>query len=82
MAVDPEDAEPIKKDEWSAGEHRTLIGAVKPGDPSRKLEVYATMRGNCRKQLNHVKKRVDPGIARIATRAERNLLMFSSSQTR
>ena len=39
---------------WSAVEHRTLLDAVKPGEPFRQLGVYANMRGDCRKQLDHI----------------------------
>ena len=49
-------------------EHMALLGAVKPGEPFRQLGVYANMCGDCRKQLEHVKKRVDPGVECMATR--------------
>ena len=44
------------------------LDAVKPGEPFRQLGVYANMRGDCRKQLDHVKKWVGPGIVCMATR--------------
>ena len=52
---------------WPAEEHMTLLDAVKPGESFRQPGVYANMRGDYRKQLCHVKKRVDPGIACMAT---------------
>ena len=66
--IRPGDAEPTDQGEWSAEECRTLLDAVGPGEPFRQLGVYANMRGDCRKQLDHVKKRVDPGFACMATR--------------
>ena len=54
--------------EWPAEEYRVLLDAVKPGESFRQLGVCANMRGDCRKQLDHVKKRVDPGIACMVTR--------------
>ena len=60
-------AERTDDGEWSAEEDRVLLDAVKPGEPFRHLGVYANMRDDCRKQLDHVKKRVGPGIACMAT---------------
>ena len=54
--------------EWSAKECRTLLGAVKLGEPFRQLGVYANMRGGCRKQMDHIKHRVEPGLACLAAR--------------
>ena len=64
----PANARPTDEGEWSAVERRTLLGAVKPGDPFRQLGVYANMQGDCRKQLDHVRKRVNPGITCMAAR--------------
>ena len=36
-------AEPADDGEWSAKEHITLLGAMRPGDPFRQLGVYASM---------------------------------------
>ena len=71
------DAEPTDEGDWPAEEHRTLLDAVKPGDPFRQLEVYANMRGDCRKQLGHVRKRVDPGIACIKCMATQGKTEFT-----
>ena len=49
-------------------ECRALLDAVKPGEPFSQLRVYATMRGDCRKQLDHIKQRVEPGLACLAAR--------------
>ena len=70
IKVCPANAGPTDEGEWSTVEHRTLLGAVKPGDPFRKLGVRANMQGDGRKQLDHVRKRVDPGIACMTTRWE------------
>ena len=55
LTVGPANAERIDDFEWSAEEHRTLLGAVKPGEPFRQLGVNANMRDDCRKQLDHIK---------------------------
>ena len=68
LNVSPATAEPTEEGEWPAVEHRTLLDAVEPGEPFRQLGMYATMRGDCRKQLDHVRKRVNPGTACMAVR--------------
>ena len=68
LTIGPTNAEPTDEGEWSAEEHRALLDAVKPGEPFMQLGVYANMHGDCRKQLDRVKKRVDSGIACMATR--------------
>ena len=68
MSTSQENSKPTDDGEWSAVEHRALLDVVKPGEPSHQLDVYANMRGDCRKQLGHIKKRVEPGIACLAAR--------------
>ena len=68
VAAPPENIQPSDDGEWSANECRTLLDAVKLGEPFRLLGVYANMWGYCRKQLDHIKQRVEPGIACLAAR--------------
>ena len=41
--MSPAAAGPTDVGEWPAVEHRTLLGAVKPGGPFRQLGVYANV---------------------------------------
>ena len=68
LAVHPKNIRPTDAGEWSAKEHRTLLDAVKPGEPFRQLRVHGNMRGDCRKQLGHIKNRVEPGFACLTAR--------------
>ena len=61
-------ANPTDDGEWSAREHRTLLDAVRPGEHFHQLGVYADIRGDCRKQLGHIKKRVEYGMACLIAR--------------
>ena len=49
LNVCPANTGPTDEREWPAVEQRTLLGAVKPSDPFRKLGMYANMQGDCRK---------------------------------
>ena len=68
LIICPDNAQPTDGGEWSVREHRVPLAAVKPGEPFRQLGVYANMRGGGRKQLGHIKKRVEPGTACLAKR--------------
>ena len=68
LLLNPATTGPRDEGEWSAVEHRTLLDAVKPGEPFRQLGVYASMRRDCREQLDHIRKRVNPGTACMAAR--------------
>ena len=66
----PANTGPTYEGGWSAVEHRTLFGAVKPGGPFRQLGVCPNMQEDCGKQLGHVRKRANPGIACMAARGK------------
>ena len=66
----PANAGPTDEGGGSAVEHRTLLDAAKPGGPFIQLGVYANMQGDCKNQLDQVRKRVNPGIACMAARGK------------
>ena len=49
ISICQENAEPTDEGNWSALEHRTLLGAIRPWGPFRQPGVYANMRSDCRK---------------------------------
>ena len=83
LILSPDTAGPTDEGEWFAVEHRALLDVVKLGEPFRQLGVYTNMRGDCRKQLDHIRKRANPGIACMVARGRTEfadvLLVFNTA---